>query len=202
MRLKIGLTGGIGSGKSTVANLFHSLYHIPLIDADVISHQLVQPNQPALLLIHKKFGASIINPDGTLNRNHLRDIIFSDPDKKKQLEAIIHPLVYQEMQSIFDNTTAPYSLLSIPLLMETQHYAFVDRILVVDCSVETQIERVKQRDQLSDERILSIIASQVSRQHRLDHADDIISNTKSSNQLAEHVKKLHNQYLNLAKNSA
>jgi dephospho-CoA kinase len=83
MRLKIGLTGGIGSGKSTVANLFHSLYHIPLIDADVISHQLVQPNQPALLLIHKKLGASIINPTGTLNRNHLRDIIFSDPDKKK-----------------------------------------------------------------------------------------------------------------------
>lgn len=200
MRLKIGLTGGIGSGKSTVANLFYSLYQIPLIDADVISHQLVQPKQPALLLIQKQFGLSIINPNGSLNRNKLRDIIFSDPDKKKQLEDILHPQVYQKMQSTFDSIDSPYSLLSIPLLMETEQYSFVDRILVIDCPVETQIERVKRRDELSNERILSIIASQVSRQHRLDHADDIISNTKSPNQLAEHVKKLHNQYLNLAKN--
>ena len=202
MRLKIGLTGGIGSGKSTVANLFHSLYQVPLIDADLISHQLVQPKQPALLLIQKHFGLSIINSNGSLNRNHLRDLIFSNPDKKKQLEDVLHPLIYQEMQSIFDKTHSPYSLLSIPLLMETQQYGFVDRILVVDCPVETQIERVKQRDELSNERILSIINSQVSRQHRLDHADDMISNIKSPNELAEHIKKLHNQYLNLVKNKS
>ena len=200
MPLKIGITGGIGSGKSTIANLFNTLYQIPLIDADVISHQLVQPKQPALSLIQKKLGLSIINPDGSLNRLKLKDIIFSQPDKKKQLEDIIHPLVYQEMQSVFDKTASPYSLLSIPLLMETQQYTFVDRILVIDCPVEIQIERVKQRDGLPEKRILSIIASQVSRQHRLDHADDIINNTKSPNQLAEHVKKLHNQYTNLAKN--
>ena len=195
--LKIGLTGGIGSGKSTVAKLFNTHYNIPVIDADIIARQLVEPGQPALLLIQQTFGKAIINKGGTLNRNKLRDTIFSDANKKEQLEAILHPLIYEKMQSQFDKQTSPYSILCIPLLMETGMTNFVDRILVIDCSVNTQIKRVTQRDQLSTDRILSIINSQVSRKYRLSLADDIIDNSNSDTQLAEQVKKLHNLYINL-----
>lgn len=192
--LKIGLTGGIGSGKSTVTALF-SAYNIPVIDADIIAHQLVEPGQPALDLLQQVFGKTIINPDHSLNRNQLREIIFSDSAKKAQLEAILHPLIFQKMQSECDKQTAPYCILSIPLLIETKRTSFVDRILIIDCPVEIQVERVKLRDQLSTKRILSIISSQVPRNIRLSYADDIIDNSNSSTQLAEQVKKLHNQYL-------
>ena len=193
--LKIGLTGGIGSGKSTIAELFNTIYRIPIIDADIISRQLVEPGQPALSLIQQSFGKSVINQDGGLSRDKLREIIFSDQTKKKQLEEILHPLIYEEMQSIFDRQTSPYTILCIPLLMETRMCTFVDRVLVVDCSVEIQIERVMQRDELSKKRVMSIISSQVSREYRLAHADDVIDNTEATNQLAEQVKTLHNQYL-------
>jgi len=193
--LKIGLTGGIGSGKSTIANLFNSLYSIPVIDADIIAHQLVEPGQPALTLIQQTFGKAILNKDGSLNRDKLRDCIFSNADKKKQLEDILHPLIYNQMQSKFEKQTTAYSILCIPLLMETKMASFVDRVLVIDCPVEIQVERVKRRDQLSNQRISSIIDSQVSREYRISHADDIIDNSNSSTELAEQVKKLHNQYL-------
>ena len=194
--LKIGLTGGIGSGKSTIAQLFNNRYNIPVIDADIIAHQLVEPEQPALYLIQQTFGKTILNNDGSLNRDELRDCIFSNPDKKKKLEGILHPLIYKKMQSEFEKQTSAYSILCIPLLLETHMASFVDRILIIDCPVEIQIERVKLRDQLSKQRISSIIDSQVSREYRLSHADDIIDNSNSSAQpLAEQVKKLHNQYL-------
>ncbi len=191
--LKIGLTGGIGSGKSTIAALF-TRYSIPIIDADIIAHQLVKPGQPALVPLKQVFGQEIFNKDGSLNRDQLREVIFSDKEKKTQLEAILHPLIFQQMQSEFDKQTSPYSILCIPLLIETKMMSFVDRILVVDCPVETQIARVKQRDLLSTERILSIISSQVSRKTRLSYADDTIDNSNSPTQLAEQVKKLHNKY--------
>ncbi|NOR69825.1 MAG: dephospho-CoA kinase [Methylomarinum sp.] len=196
--LKIGLTGGIGSGKSTVAELFNSLYNIPVIDADIIAHQLVEPDQPALALLQQTFGQSIINPKGALDRDQLRDIIFSDSDKKDQLEKILHPLIYQQMQAEFDLQTSVYCILCIPLLMETKMTHFVDRVLVVDCPVEVQIERVMQRDSLSKESILSIIKSQVSRETRLSQANNVIHNPNSSTPLAEQVKKLHNQYILLS----
>jgi dephospho-CoA kinase len=195
--LKIGLTGGIGSGKSTITALF-SHYHIPIIDADIIAHQLVEPKQPALEQIKKAFGCSIVDKDGALNRDELRETIFSDTEKKARLEAILHPLIFQKMQSDFDKQTSPYSILCIPLLIETEMTSFVDRILVVDCPVETQIARVKLRDQLSNERILSIISSQAPHKTRLAYADDTIDNSNSPTQLAEQVKKLHNKYLLLA----
>jgi dephospho-CoA kinase len=195
--LKIGLTGGIGCGKSTIAEIFHINHNIPIIDADIISRQLVEPGQPALIPIQQTFGQSILNPDDSLNREQLRDIIFSNSEKKNQLEAILHPLIYQQMQSEFDKQNAPYCLLCIPLLIETEMTSFVDRILVVDCPVETQIERVQQRDKLSNTRISSIIATQVSRKNRLCYADDIIDNSNSTTLLAEQVKKLHNQYISL-----
>ena len=198
MALKIGLTGGIGCGKSTIANLFNTLYSIPVIDADIISRHLVEPNQPALLSLEQLFGSAIINNDGTLDRNTLRDLVFSDPHKKKQLESLLHPLIYQQMQDEFDKQISPYSILCIPLLLETSMSHFVDRILVIDCSVEKQIERVQLRDKLSNDRISSIINSQVSRQYRVSYSDDIINNSNSTYQLAEQVKKLHNQYLSLS----
>jgi len=192
--LKIGLTGGIGSGKSTITDLF-SQYNIPIIDADTIAHQLVAPGQPVLKQLGHTFGSSIINKDNSLNRAKLKDLIFSDPAKKTQLETILHPLIFQQMQLECDKQNSVYSVLSIPLLIETKMTAFVDQILVVDCPVETQIIRVKQRDQLSTEQILSIIASQTPRKTRLSYSDDIIDNSNSTTQLAEQVKKLHNKYL-------
>ena len=195
--LKIGLTGGIGSGKSTIADLF-SQYNIPIIDADIIARQLVEPEQPALKLIHAAFGDVVFNTNGSLDRDKLRQIVFSSKTKKKQLESILHPLVYQQMQSDFIQQTAPYSILCIPLLLETNMSPFVDRILVVDCPVETQIERVKERNQLSKAQVMAIIDSQVSRKYRLKYANDIIDNTKSISALADQVKKLHNQYLLLS----
>ena len=196
--LKIGLTGGIGCGKSTVTDLFNSLYNIPIIDADIISRQLVEPEQPALSQIQQKFGKLIINQDGTLNRAKLKGIIFSDKEKKQQLEAILHPLIYQQMQLECAQQTTEYCILCIPLLIEANRKDAVDRILVIDCPVEMQKKRVSQRDKLSSEKITSIISSQVSRKLRLSHADDIIDNSNSANLLAEQVKKLHNQYLLLA----
>lgn len=192
--LKIGLTGGIGSGKSTITTLF-SQFNIPIIDADIIAHQLVEPGKPALSLLQQAFGDDIINQDNSLNRTHLREIIYSDKDKKVQLESILHPLIFQKMQSECDQQNSPYTILSIPLLIETKMTSFVDRILVVDCTKEIQIERVKQRDQLSTKRILSIISSQVSRETRLSFADDVIDNSHSTSQLVDQVKNLHHQYL-------
>ncbi len=195
--IKIGLTGGIGSGKSTIADLF-STYNVPLIDADIIARQLVEPKRPALIKLQQTFGSGILNLDGSLNREQLRNIVFTDKDKKAQLETILHPLVFEKIQIECDKQTASYGILSIPLLIETKMTDFVDRILVVDCAIETQITRVKRRDQLTTERILSIISSQVSPQTRLSYADDIIDNSNSESQLAEQVKKLHNKYMDLS----
>lgn len=195
--LKIGLTGGIGSGKSTTATLF-SHYNIPIIDADVIARQLVEPNQSALKTIRQAFGSAVFNADGSLNREQLRQLIFSHADKKRQLEERLHPLIFQQMATECINQTSAYGLLCIPLLMETNSASFVDRILVVDCSLETQIKRVKQRNKLPIKQILAIIDSQVSREFRLTHAEDIIDNSTSIAQLATQVKKLHNQYLLLS----
>jgi dephospho-CoA kinase len=195
---KVGLTGGIGCGKSTASNLFTEL-DVPLIDADDIAHQLVEPGQLALLEISKTFGDNALNPDGSLNKYQLREVVFSDPQQKQKLENILHPKIFATMQEKIDQLNSPYCILSIPLLFETSMTHFVDRILVVDCPVEVQIERVKHRDGLTDARIRSIIDSQVPREFRLSHADDVIDNSEtSSGRLAERVKKLHNLYLSIS----
>jgi dephospho-CoA kinase len=191
---KVGLTGGIGCGKTTVGELFTEL-NVPVIDADGIAHHLVEPGQPALVAIRKAFGDEILKPDGSLNRAELRERVFSNPKQKQNLESILHPLVFANIQEKIDQLDSPYCVISIPLLFETQKNQFVDRILVVDCPIEIQIARVKLRNNLVDARIRSIIDSQVSREFRLKHADDVIDNSDSSNGLAEHVKKLHNLYL-------
>jgi len=195
--LKVGLTGGIGCGKTTVANLFISL-GIPVLDADVISHQLVAVGQPALLKIADHFGDGILNSDGALNRAQLREIVFANPAQKKQLEAILHPLVYQELQSQMTQLHTPYCLVSVPLLFETNMQHLVDRVLVVDCPVSIQIERVRIRDNISLERVQSILDSQVSRETRLANANEVIDNSNADSALAEQVKKLHNFYLSIS----
>ena len=195
--LKIGLTGGIGCGKTTVAKIFEQL-KIPVIDADDIAHQLVAVGQPALARIQQEFGPELLNSDGSLNRKMLRELIFSDPKQKQKLEAILHPLVYQAIAAELEQLNTPYCIICIPLLFETNMTHFVDRILVVDCSVETQIERVLRRDNMTMARIQSIIDSQVSRAFRKAQADDLIDNPETDDRLAEKVKKLHNFYLSLS----
>jgi len=195
--LKVGLTGGIGCGKSTVTALFKQL-NVPVIDADEIAHQVVAIGQPALKLIQQIFGSDSLNADGSLNRNTIRELVFTDPEQKKKLEAIIHPLVYQTIQAEIALLTVHYCIISVPLLFETNRADFVDRVLVIDCPPEIQIERVQKRDNLSPERVQSIIDSQVSRAFRLAHAEDIIDNTQSNAELAQQVEKLHNLYLSLS----
>lgn len=194
---KVGLTGGIGCGKTTVSQLFTEL-NIPVVDADTIAYQVVQPGQPVLSEICKVFGEKTLNLDGSLNRNYIRDIVFTDKNQKQKLEAILHPLIFSTMKTQIAQFTSPYCIASIPLLFETEMTNFVDRILVVDCPIETQIARVKSRNNLSEARIRAIIDSQVSREYRITHADNVITNNDTNAGLAEQVKKLHNLYLSIS----
>jgi len=195
--LKIGLTGGIGCGKTTVANLFEAL-SVPVVDADQIARELVAKGQPALNKIAREFGPDILTEEGSLNRQKLKNIIFADAGRKQKLESILHPLVYQAIENELARIDAPYCLIAIPLLFETRMTSLVDRVLVVDCPLEAQIERVQKRDHLPVEMIRSIIASQVSRAFRRARADDLIDNSETAIPLAEQVKKLHNLYLSLS----
>ncbi|TXL14960.1 dephospho-CoA kinase [Methylococcaceae bacterium HT4] len=195
---KVGLTGGIGCGKSTVTNLFKQ-HDIPVVDADVIAHALVAPGQKALSQISTTFGSGMINPDGRLNRALLCDCVFQNAEKKRQLESIMHPLVYAEINFQLSRLSSPYAIVSIPLLIETQMQSLVDYILVIDCPMEMQINRVKSRDKLNDSQIIAIINNQVSRTERLIYAHSIIDNTKDIPHLSEQVNSLHDQFLKQAK---
>ncbi len=196
--LVIGLTGGIGSGKSTVTAMFESL-GIPVIDADKIAHALTSPGQPAVHLIAKAFGDHVLNQDNSLNRQHLREIVFADEARRKQLEALLHPLIRAEMQQQvrrLKNTS--YCILCIPLLLEVGQTDMVDRVLVVDCPQQTQRERLHRRDQLDDKQIDAILAAQLSREHRLQAADDVISNNTDLKELQQQVHELDRKYRTLA----
>jgi dephospho-CoA kinase len=195
--LKIGLTGGIGCGKTTVSKIFDQL-HTPIIDADEIAHQLVAAGQPALLEIEQAYGSGMLNSDGSLNRKKLRELIFSEPSQKQKLENMLHPLVYLSIKTEVERLNTPYCIICIPLLFETHMSHLVDRILVVDCSVQTQIKRLKKRDNMTLESIQSIINSQVSQAFRKAHTNDLIDNSETNDRLAEQIKKLHNFYLSLS----
>jgi dephospho-CoA kinase len=195
--LKIGLTGGIGCGKTTVSKLFEQL-NIPIIDADTIAHQLVEIGKPALSEIVLAFGSDIINIDGSLNRKKLSQLIFSDSLQKQKLEAILHPKIYQAIQTAVEALDSVYCIISIPLLFETNMIALVDRILVIDCPVESQIERVQKRDGLTLAQVQAIIDSQVSRTYRRTHTQNLIDTSIANDKLAETVKRLHNSYLSLS----
>lgn len=195
--LRIGLTGGIGCGKTTVSDLF-TQYGIPVLDADTIAKELVEPGQPALQLIVKLFGPEVLQQGGQLDRKKLRDIVFADSTKREQLEQILHPRIDAAMEQRVKQLQQPYAIFSIPLLFEKDKKAQVDRILVVDCPVELQYRRTRQRDALSREQVAATISAQVSREQRLAAADDIISNDGNLEQLSTEVEKLHHKYLSLA----
>jgi dephospho-CoA kinase len=194
---KVGLTGGIGSGKSTVSDMFSDL-GVPVLDADVIAHALTAPGQPALQQITRIFGEDILDQSGQLKRKLLGNIVFSDKSLKLKLEGILHPLVFQEMDNMLENLDTAYCILSIPLLIETGATDRVDRVLVVDIPESQQLERVCKRDGISPEQAAKIINSQISRADRVRIADDILTNDGSLEQLAEKISLLHDKYLEAA----
>jgi len=198
--LKIGLTGGIGSGKSTAANYFETL-GVPIIDADDIAHQLTQPGQPALQEIAIHFG-SYFDKQGHLKRAELRELVFSDATQRQCLENILHPLIYREIFTAIEQLKSDYILLCIPLLIEKNLFHWVDRTLVIDCPEALQMSRVKQRNGLPSNQIKNIINCQSSRKSRLSAANDVITNSGSTQELAESVKKLHNFYQSLCQSCA
>jgi len=199
--LIIGLTGGIGSGKSTATDLFREL-HIPVIDTDTISHQLVEPGQPLLESLFNMFGNDLRLADGALDRATLRRRVFADETLRKQLESLMHPAIREEMMKQVKAISSDYCILAIPLLIESGQESICDRILVLDCSVETQQRRVMQRPDLTTEQFEAIIKSQCSRQQRLSKADDIIYNDSDDiAALREQVLVLHQQYMDLSKNA-
>ncbi len=193
--LIVGLTGGIGCGKSTVAKLF-AARGVPILDADVIARELVEPGRPAFDAIKRHFGVAVLR-GGALDRGKLRDIIFSDPEQKRWLEDLLHPLVYSEISRRTAALTGPYCIVVVPLLLETGQRHVVNRLLVVDCPEDVQRRRVKLRDGLSDAQIEKIIASQFSRAERLAAADDVIENVADEASLSDRVDELHRRYVAL-----
>jgi len=198
--LVVALTGGIGSGKTTVSQLFEAL-GCPVVDTDIIARQLVAPGKAALIEITNQFGEAILNPDGTLDRAQLRQTIFQNPDKKRLLESILHPLIRQEMMRQIAALTTPYCIAVIPLLVESGQMEFADRILVVDATESSQLARVSQRDNQTENEIAAIIASQASRDARLAVANDVIHNSSTLDELKQQVAALHQKYLTIT-NSA
>lgn len=193
----IGLTGGIGSGKSTVAKLFAKL-NIDIVDADKIAREIVHPGSELLDKIIIKFGEKILHDDGSLNRAKMREVIFNDLHAKQWLENLLHPVIYQHMYQQILATTSPYCIVIIPLLVESHIPYPIDRILVVDSTEEQQVERIMQRDNISEQAVKNIIAAQASREEKLKIADDVIENTKNEKYLQELVGALHKLYSRIA----
>jgi len=193
----IGLTGGIGSGKTTVANIFAE-YGIDIIDADVVAREVVEPGSEALTEIAKYFGETFILADGNLNRAKLRERIFSHPDDKQWLNSLLHPLIRNAMNEQCLNAQSAYCFLVAPLLIENGIHKAVEKVLVVDVKPETQILRTVKRDNNSVAQVQKILDSQVSREIRLQHADFVIDNNEASlDELREQVELLHRQFLRM-----
>lgn len=194
---RVALTGGIGSGKSTVALKFQEL-GVPVIDSDVISRDIVKPDKPFLKKILNEFGNDLLSSDGSLDRKKLRTIIFNDDIARKKLDNILHPAIYQEIDDQIKELTYPYCLVVVPLLLETNAFDHFDRVLLVEVSEDIQIERAKKRDNTSAENIKKIIKSQIAHEKRLKYADDIINNNLKIEELNESIQKLHDKYIKLS----
>jgi len=192
--LKVGLTGGIGSGKSTVAKLFSDL-EIDVIDADIIARELTAPGTEYFEEIAKYFGDSVIDNDGYLDRRKIKEIIFRDHKKREWLEALLHPAIRNEMKNQLNHVRSHYCVLVIPLLVEAKAHELVDHVIVVDADEKTQIARICARDELTEEEAKLIVKSQAKREERLGHADDIIHNDGSLDELKSEVEKLNKKYL-------
>ncbi len=196
--LVIGLTGGIGSGKTTVADEFAKL-GVTLVDADLIAREVVEPGAPALDSITARFGADILDENGALNRAALRQIVFAKQEHKLWLEQLLHPLIRELIDSRITQATSPYCILVSPLLLETDQVKLVQRILVVDVSEKIQLDRTLARDRSNVETIKAIIASQLNREARLAKADDVIVNEGSMEELKDKVGALHSLYLDMSR---
>jgi len=195
--LIIGLTGGIGSGKSTVARYFERL-GVPVIDAAVVARDVVSPGSDALHDIVECFGDEVLHPDRTLDRGRLRTLVFDDPERRAVLERILHPRIYAEMRRRIAALSAPYCIAVIPLLLETGRRDFVDRVLVIDVSEELQRARVEKRDRTDAAMVTAIMQAQVDRDSRRRAADDLISNDGDLAALERQAAALHHRYLALA----
>jgi dephospho-CoA kinase len=195
--LVIALTGGIGCGKSTVSHQLEAL-GVPVIDADLLAQRVVEPGSPALNEILETFGHHLSDTNGRLDRAALRKIVFQHPEQRKRLEAILHPRIREAMKTWIAQQSAPYVVLVIPLLFETDQADMADRVLVVDCEESIQIHRASARDGQSREQIQQILDAQVDRNTRLSGADDVIENNGNLARLREAVELVHRNYLALA----
>jgi dephospho-CoA kinase len=196
--LKIGLTGGIGSGKTSVSDFFAGL-GVPVIDTDVIARQLTARDGAALPAIRAIWGESVMRADGELDRDALRRRIFADPEERRQLESILHPLIRRQVVAALAELDAPYAVVVIPLLVETGNYReLLDRILVVDCPESLQLERVRARSGLSVEEVSAIISAQADRTSRIAAADDVISNDADKRSLRDQVAAIDAKYREIA----
>lgn len=196
-KLIIGLTGGIGSGKSKVCELFSAL-GICIFNADDIAHDITKVATPCYQKIVSHFGALILKSDKSLDRKKLKEIIFSDPFEKKWLEDLLHPEIWKELQNKVTTAHSPYVILEIPLLVEVKSHPMIDRVLVIDATAKVQIQRIMQRDNLTEEQAKQIIKHQVSAEERLAYADDVIKNDGHLEHLTQQVTVLHQQYLSFA----
>ena len=200
MTFVVGLTGGIGCGKSSTSQFFSDL-GIDVIDTDVIARQLTQPNGSAISLIQNTFGSSIIATDGTLDRNKMRDLVFANSELRHKLEQILHPLILKAVIRRIKQSQAPYVIVVIPLLFETNDYNhLIQHILVIDCDEQQQLLRTMERSNLSEQKVRSIMATQVARETRIQKADDVILNNQDIEYLKAQILLLHHKYLALSKN--
>lgn len=194
---RIGLTGGIASGKSAVSALFSAL-GVPVIDTDEIARAVVAPGTPLLDRIVERFGPGVLGADGALERRALRDIVFADSGARADLEALTHPAIRAEMERRSAAAGGPYQIVAIPLLVESNARSRVDRVLVVDCSEETQLRRLQARDGATRAQAEAILAAQATRAARLAAADDLITNEGDLSALRAQVERLHTRYLGYA----
>jgi dephospho-CoA kinase len=197
--LIIGITGGIGSGK-TAASDYLAAQGITVVDADQVSRQIVEPGEPALEQIRARFGDRVLGGDGRLDRAALREIVFADPDERAALEAITHPAIGAEIRRQLEASESSYTILVSPLLLETDQYQMVERVLLVDVPESVQVERTARRDEVPGDQIRHIMAAQMDRQERRRKADDIVLNDGSLADLHEQLDHLHQYYLELARN--
>lgn len=198
----VGLTGGIGSGKSAAAKLF-AAHGATIIDTDAIAHQLTAPGGEAIPAITQTFGPQFIDPHGALDRSTMRQRVFAEPESKRLLEAILHPMIRAEASKRLAVARGPYSIMVVPLLVESGAYKDrVNRVLVVDCSEDTQLARTMSRSRLTEPEVRAIMATQASRAARLAAADDVIDNDGSLQALSLQVDALHRRYLALAQSEA
>ncbi|NUW68555.1 dephospho-CoA kinase [Vibrio coralliilyticus] len=199
MPFVVGLTGGIASGKTTVANLFQSQFGIEIVDADVVAREVVEPGSEGLKAIEERWGSDILLHDGTLNRAKLREVIFTNEEEKAWVNGLLHPMIREKMQADIAKVTSPYGLLVIPLMVENNLQSLADRVLVVDVDKQTQMQRTVERDGVPLEQAESILAAQASRTQRLAIADDVIKNNATNQELLPQITELHQKYLEICR---